>query len=249
MVCIYIHRGFNDYLNDIFALTRHYNNHTRLILIGDDLNKDIALKYNIEHYPIKDYNEDIPYHHVSVNTVTYEKFCFERWFILKNFVNRHNITKCVYSDSDNAVLYDLTTSNYSNAYLGHSTVIVPNLFFCTADVLNQICKYYLELYSLTYDECYSRIVNSKYITTYNNNLQFSDMMFLSMAVNELALPFEHLNEKPGETYCYNSNINDVNVTLSKDKVIVNGTTTYLRNIHFAGAAKRLTKSYLSLIRR
>jgi len=35
-VIIYIHRGFNDYLDDVIAITRHYNKNTRITLIDDN---------------------------------------------------------------------------------------------------------------------------------------------------------------------------------------------------------------------
>ena len=250
--CFYIHTSNSYYLDSIFALTRHFNKNNRIILIGDSDNYEVAKKYNIEHYLITDYNQIIPYHHVSVNTIDYEKFCFNRWFILKNFINTHNIEKFVYSDSDNAIIYDFNSIEYANAFLGHTTVIVPNLLFFCKETLQRICVYYLELYNLNYENFLSLIKNSQYMTYHNNNINnphFSDMMFLKMAIDFLNINYIFLPESRDKNtdFCYNSNINDINPKIINDKVYLENTNIFLLNIHFAGSAKTLVKEYLSLI--
>ena len=250
-VLIYIHRGYCDYMDDVFAITRHYNKDTRIILIGDSDNHGIANKYSIEHHLFSEYNEEIPYHHVSVNPESYEKFCFSRWFILKNFINRNNIEHFVYSDSDNMILYNINSIKYDNAFLGNSQILVPNIFFCNRDSLNQICEYYKGLFNLTYDDYFKKITDSPYIVYYNNNKDipvFSDMMFLRMVVNELNISFEKLDDRNiNNPYTYDVNINDIVTHISGNRVYMKNTNTYLLNIHFQGSSKSLTKNYLSLL--
>lgn len=226
--CIYIHNGNSHYLDDIFALTRHFNKNNRIILIGDSDNYNVAIKYNIEHYLIKDYNEIIPYHHVSVNTIDYEKFCFNRWFILKNFLLVNNLDKFVYSDSDNAILYNFNTIDYTNAFIGHSTVIVPNVFFSCNDTLQKICDYYLNLYNQNFNNFLCLIKESKYITYHNDDINyphFSDMMFLKMAVDFLNINFVFLPENTDNNFCYNGNINNIKTKIIEDKVYIENTNT------------------------
>ena len=247
--CLYIHTSNSYYLDSIFAITRHFNKKNRIILIGDSDNYDVAKKYNIEHYLIKDYNEIIPYHHISVNTIDFEKFCFNRWFIIKNFINTHNIKKFVYSDSDNAIIYDFNSIEYNNAFLGNTIVIVPNLFFCCKETLQKICIYYLDLYNIKYDNFVALIKDLPYITYHNNKPHFSDMMFLKMAIDFLNINyvFLPLNTDKNIEFCYNLNINDINTKIIKDKVYIENTTTSLLNIHFAEKTKKLIKEYLSLL--
>lgn len=251
--CVYIHNGNSHYLDDIFALTRHFNKNNKIILIGDSDNYNVAIKYNIEHYLIKDYDETIPYHHVSINPESYEKFCFSRWFILKNFLIGHKYNKFVYSDSDNAMLYDFNSIEYKNAFLGHSTIIVPNVFFSCKNTLQKICNNYLNLYNLDFTKFFSFIRESKYITYYinnNNNTkhpQFSDMMFLKMAVDYLNIKFIFLPESTDNNFCYNSNINNIKTKIIEDKVYIENTNTQILNLHFADSAKILTKNYLSIM--
>ena len=249
-VIIYIHRGFSHYLDPIFAITKHYNKDTRIILIGDNDNDAVAKKYSIEHYLISDYNEEIPYHHVSVNTFSYEKFCFNRWFVLNKFINKQQIDHFVYSDSDNMILYDINSIKYDNAYIGNSSVVVPNIFFCNSDLLNKICNYYTELFNVEYDIYFKRVVNTAFMHYHENNKNkphFSDMMFLRMAIYELDLPFERLNEKPVGEYCFNSNINNIQTEIRDNKVYIKDTNTFLMNLHFAGSAKSIINNYLILL--
>ena len=249
-VIIYIHRGFSEYLDTIFAITREYNKDTRIILIGDNDNDAVAKKYSIEHYLISDYNEEIPYHHVSVNTFSYEKFCFNRWFILKNFIKAQQIDHFIYSDSDNMILYNINSIKYDNAFIGHSSVVVPNLFFCNSDSLNKICNYYSELFNLDFDTYFKRIINTRFMHYHENNKNkphFSDMMFLRMAIYELDLPFEVLNEESVGEFCFNANINNIQTEIRDNKVYIKNTDTVLMNLHFAGSAKSIIKQYLFLL--
>lgn len=247
---IYIHIGWNDYLDGVFALTRHFNKKNKIILIGDDTNREVAIKYGFIHYQISEYEESINYHHISVNTELYEKFCFSRWFILKNFINANNVDHVLYSDSDNAVIYDFNSIVKKNACLGNKQVVVPNMFFVDSISLRKICGFYKELYSVSYEDCFSRILKSGYLVYHENNISkplFSDMMFLRMAIEELKLEFELLPETSVTGPVYNSNINYIKTTLKDDKVFIENTNTNLLNIHFAGYAKIYVIDYLSLI--
>ena len=45
------------------------------------------------------------YIHMGPNAPDYEAFCFERWFILRNFMREHDLRNVIYVDSD-ALVYD-----------------------------------------------------------------------------------------------------------------------------------------------
>ncbi|MBX7137988.1 MAG: hypothetical protein K1X83_08395 [Oligoflexia bacterium] len=47
------------------------------------------------------------YFHLSVNPLWYERFCFERWFILREFCRRNGCERVVYCDSDVLIYSDL----------------------------------------------------------------------------------------------------------------------------------------------
>jgi len=186
-VCIFVHKGFNDYLDHVFAITRKFNPTLRMILLGDIDNHVVASKYGVEYYPLASYNQSIPYYHHSTNGEAYEKFCFERWFIINNFVKAHGISSFVHSDSDNALFMDLSTFSYTNARIGvKSQPVVPNVLFITSDYLDQICKFYVELFSLSRTKFISKI--DPYGHAYSRStIHYSDMMFLQQAIDELHL--------------------------------------------------------------
>lgn len=48
------------------------------------------------------------YKHYSVNPEHYERFCFERWFVLQTMMRSMSIEQCCYLDSDNVLLSPLS---------------------------------------------------------------------------------------------------------------------------------------------
>jgi hypothetical protein len=99
----------------------------------------------------------------------------------------------------------------------------------------------------------SKLIVQKGDTGLTGNLyfglsEFSDMMFLRMAVNELNISFEKLDDRNiNNPYTYDVNINDIVTHISGNRVYMKNTNTYLLNLHFQGSSKSLTKNYLSLL--
>lgn len=254
-ILIYVHLGYNDYLDSVFKLTRHFNPSNRIILLGDNDNKHVAEKYSFEFENISYYNQPIPYHHLSVNTEKYEKFCFQRWFIVKNFINKNNIETFIYSDSDNAVLFDFNSDFFpKNGILGNDQIIVPCLFSCSNQDLNVICNFYTQMYSLTKDQVFHKIHSTNYYQLHDNKIfHFSDMFFLKMAVDQLNLKFINMEHEPfsinTQQACFNANINDVGTVHMVDHIFYqrkreDSTLVRLLNIHFAGAAKKYANIFM-----
>jgi len=207
-VPIFVHLGAPEYLDYVLKLTRK-NNTGRIILLGDESNKEIAIRNKVEHYLVSDYNQSIPYYHVSVNGEKYEKFCFERWFIIKNFVLKNSIPQFVHSDSDNALLTDFSKFSYANAsFISGTTAIVPNVFFMTTESVVQITDFYMKLYSLPFDEFKKSV--GKYLDMTMGGGHYSDMYFLKQAVDECGIQVDKLDETKFNS-AYNGNTNYYNV--------------------------------------
>jgi hypothetical protein len=190
-VIIFVHKGSPEYLEYILKLTKN-TNPGRVILLGDESNKDISVENNVEHHLVSDYNQTIPYYHISVNSEQYEKFCFERWFVIKNFVIKHGITHFIHSDSDNALLTDFSKFTYTNAGFSHNNKIVPNVIFMTVDAIIHITDFYLKLYSLPINEFKESI--RPFLDKINGNDHYSDMYFLRQAMDISGFSFEILDE-------------------------------------------------------
>lgn len=253
MVCIFIHKRRAEYLEYVLRISRHFNPDYRLILLGDKENEDIAKKIGIEFHYISDYTEEIPYHHLSVNNEQYEKFCFERWFIVKNFVKYHEITEFIHSDSDNAICYNINMLPFKESALGNSSIIVPNVIFLKTETLNKITEFYTNIYSLPRDEFIQRIeerTHKEYVISHNT-LHYSDMFFLKQSVDELNIHIIALQEThsldENNPLIFNSNFNQYEIEYTDGMFFKKGTQNRLFNIHFAGNAKIQAKLHYNMI--
>jgi len=47
------------------------------------------------------------YVHLSSNHVHMERLCFERWFIMRNYMRKHNIARAIFLDVDVVCVQDL----------------------------------------------------------------------------------------------------------------------------------------------
>jgi hypothetical protein len=123
---IYIHKGDSFYLKSIFSQAKKFNN--ELILLGDESNN----KYNqVFHHNISDYSYTANefkkiYFHCSPNSYDFELFCFERWFVLKDFMKNNNISACFYCDSD-MKLYINMMQEYEKWKKFDAAFLTPNL--------------------------------------------------------------------------------------------------------------------------
>jgi hypothetical protein len=235
MILIFVHNGNQSYLDNVFEMTRLFNPTLRIILLGDESNKLIALKHNVEHYSYSLYYETIPYEHFSPNPKEYELFCFERWFILRNFMKEQKIDKIVYSDSDNAFCVNIELFHYVNARIGNKgNPVVPNVFFIEFDYLNKICDFYFILHESNFKE---KII--PYSGEYNGIFLYSDMYFLNQAIEELKLEFETFLEHNNDII-FNGNFNNYKIEINDHKVYKQGTNCQLANIHFSYNAKSKT---------
>jgi hypothetical protein len=251
---IFIHKGSSDYLLPVIGLTKHFNQKNRIILLGDDQNKYVANTLDIDFYHYADYSELIPYYHVSVNGRDYEKFCFERWFIIYNFIERHNISKFIHSDSDNIVCQDINTIDYENACIGNyheSYAIVPNIFISTSTTLYRIIKYYRYLYNQDYAsfirdiQPYTSNIVQEYPPVKLPSMHYSDMYFLLQTIKVLKLDFKVLPECGEIPFIFNGNYTNHPIEL-KGGIFIHGVTGQpMFNIHFQGASKSNVFRYYS----
>jgi len=107
---IFIHRGFPFYLKPMLAQARYSNPLARLVLLGDEYNSDLGggffEKNKIDHFFIEDYFQSAKefgqiYQHEGKNPYQYELFCFQRWFVMLDFVKQQSsISRFVYLDTD-----------------------------------------------------------------------------------------------------------------------------------------------------
>ncbi len=99
---IFIHKGDSFYLKYALRNAKKFNPNSRIILIGDKVTKypDFVEYHNLNNYfksasEFRDY-----YKHMSIVPEEIERFCFERWLILNEFLKKSEVKKCLTLDSD-----------------------------------------------------------------------------------------------------------------------------------------------------
>lgn len=100
---IIVHNGNSFYLSPVLRQMRLFNPDSRICLISDSSTK--GYEGLVEHHDIDDYMESAnefakSYVHLSSNPYFYELICFQRWYIILDFVRRHHMEYFLCMDSD-----------------------------------------------------------------------------------------------------------------------------------------------------
>ena len=110
---ILIHNGYSDYLKYTIQMSSK-NNDTYLI---SDTNPNIECE-NFTFVDSQNYTESSNdftphYEHMNTTPFDYELFCYHRWFILKEFMEKNQIDKVFYIDSD-VLLFENMSNEWVN---------------------------------------------------------------------------------------------------------------------------------------
>lgn len=183
---IFIHRGDSDYLEHSLWQAKQYNDD--VILIGDSTNNHFEW---IRHFDMNNYFREAElfandYVHLSSNVPSFELFCIQRWYVLKEFVNRQKIDRFFYCDSDVMVYCDISQEfNHADCdvalpniegYSGHNS-------FWSMDALNHFCHFT----SLFYGQK-ENISLWEYYYRYRRGNAICDMTLLTEFVRALGQP-------------------------------------------------------------
>ena len=154
---IVLHKGSSDYLKICLAQAKFSNPNSRIILLGDETNETLAKQVGAEHYLICNYFSKAQefakiYKHYSTNPYDYELFCFQRWFVVDEFINSEGLDKFLHIDSD-VLLYadfskELEFIDFINNYdLTYSHVSAHTSFFNSRRALCEFCNFIFEIFS------------------------------------------------------------------------------------------------------
>jgi hypothetical protein len=160
---VFIHKSNSDYLKYSFGQARASNPNSSIFLLGDASNN----KYDcVEHRSIVDYFEGASrfatlYKHFSTHGDEFELVCFQRWFILRDFLSANRIDKCLYLDSD-TLLYANVTEDHTRFENFDFTLCwrtIGCVFFLNRlSGLDRFCKFLLDLYSGKEPYYYDRMI-------------------------------------------------------------------------------------------
>lgn len=112
-----VHKWRHPYLKYVIDEAIRYWNKIILLTDNKDLTKEYLKIYNNWKYitieNISDYflyakNFEKIYTHMSVNSFDFEKFCIDRWLIILEYIEKHNINTFWHIDSDVLLFCDLS---------------------------------------------------------------------------------------------------------------------------------------------
>lgn len=122
-----------------------------IILIGDDSNRcpPFVRHWHYSNYCASAFKFAQHYLHLSGNDHDFELFCFQRWFVLRDFMALHAIEKAVYVDSD-TMLYDDLEDDWE--LLGNTPLgicgVAPPAFINDLSALDLFCRFIEESYTV-----------------------------------------------------------------------------------------------------
>jgi len=142
-------------------------NNEEVFLLGDEGNKQYCPS---NHYNITDYSEGVKefeecYEHLSTNDKEIEKFCFSRWFVLRNFLRSKNFEGALYLDNDILLFTNATPEFEKRKHLycvlsgrtsGHSS-------YWTLKGVEAFCDYLMEIYTNKRSYDYQRLASHFYV--------------------------------------------------------------------------------------
>ncbi len=150
---ITLHYNNSSYLKDFCWQAKQYNPY--IIFIGDDANnvyKEVD-HFNINNFSIDSKKFESVYTHLCTNHFKYELFCFQRWFVLNEFMNYYNIDTCFHCDTD-VMLYCNINMEYQNfSQYDLSIMISPkgtasgHISYWTKKCLQSFCDYIMNYYT------------------------------------------------------------------------------------------------------
>ena len=158
---LFLHTGNPPFLNTAIQRLR-LSNSNDIMLLGDESNSGIE---GVSHYHITDYFESAKdfeenyYIHMSTNSYEFELICYQRWFIIQQFIEKNNIENFWYLDSDVIVYGNLdeylksTLPNKTFDLVGFDTKncgggdsFMPCFNFFSKKLINEITAFMLKSY-------------------------------------------------------------------------------------------------------
>lgn len=115
---IFMHRTDDDYLFYVLKQAKIANPKSDVVLIGSPQNKKYASD-GIRHELIQSYYQGASefakvYKHMSPCEYHYNLFCFQRWFVLRDYMKSRNLNECWILDSDVMLYADLSRQDFKS---------------------------------------------------------------------------------------------------------------------------------------
>jgi hypothetical protein len=259
---IFIHKGDHFYLNYSLNQVKITNPNNPIYLITDTLtNRYSFVNYvDINNYLYEAKEFAKVYKHMSTNGFDNELFCFQRWFILKEFCGANKLNEFLYLDSDLLIYCNIDSvfGKLKDYDLTISKKLSPHCcYFPSMDKLNKFCDFIPKLYS---DPNYTDRFLAKHKYHLDNNLNggVCDMTAFNEFQKEPSIKAKDLSVIENNEV-FDDNINDPDGFFMKDgikqlnfengfyygTVSASGQKIKFNTLHFQGPAKvRIAEYYL-----
>lgn len=259
---VFIHKGDHFYLNYSLNQVKTTNPGNPIYLITDC----ITNRYNFVTYvDINQYLSDARefakvYRHMSTNGFDNELFCFQRWYILKEFCAAHKLSEFLYLDSD-LMIYcniDAVFGKLKDYDFTISKKLSPHCcYFPSLEKLNKFCSFIPKLYN---DPNYTDRFLTKHKHHLDNNLPggVCDMTAFNEYQKEQAVKVKDLNVIENNEV-FDDNINDADGFVMRNGIKAlnlkngfyygteknSGQEIKFNTLHFQGPAKWFIAEYYS----
>jgi hypothetical protein len=158
---VFIHKGYQSYLD---YTTRQSSRNNQVHFIGTNNPGNHVTFFDINQYEKYINNFSSVYEHLSTNDYNYELFCFLRWFILKEHMEKNNLDVVFYVDSDVMLYSDITKEyekfNQFDLTLLHRTAAISSFFTKTG--LDNFCDFLINTFTNKSSYNYKKISSHYY---------------------------------------------------------------------------------------
>ena len=160
---IFIHKSNSEHLKYSLGQAHASNPQSTVILLGDSSNDAYDF---VEHRSMAEYFHGAGefqkiYKHYSTHGVDFELICFQRWFILRDFLIANNLSQCLYLDSD-TMLYADVTKDWKKFEQFDFTLCWNSIgcvfFLNRLKGLDEFCQFLMDIYCSQNKFYYDRMV-------------------------------------------------------------------------------------------
>lgn len=170
---VFMHQGDSTYLRYTLGQAQRSSPGSPIYLLGDEHNSHYA---GVTHFPYRSFFQRAEeftryYRHFSTNGHDYERFSFQRWFILYEFLIDRGLGQCLYLDSDVMLFADATSEQARFADYDFSIAqMTGSVFFLNSlAALHDLGDFIMNIYTRRDRYHYDRIVGH-YVARQRNKL-------------------------------------------------------------------------------
>ena len=260
---VFIHLNNSDYLKYSLGQSKKSNPESTVYLIGDSSNNCYDF---VEHHSLSEYSnaaDDFAkiYKHYSSNAIKFELYCFQRWFVLKEFLISNKLEKCLYLDSDVMLYVDVTEEQVKFEQYDFTLCHMSSggtFFLNRIDALESFCQFLMDVYKKKDRYNYDKMV-AHFMVRRKNSLRggVCDMTAFELYnFSHLGVAGEMIQIIDGSVYDSNINrpypgfemSNEIKKITWKNDLpygthVRTGCEVKFNTLHFQGKAKSLMKQF------